>query len=99
MSLFRYKDIEMDVNNEFWSDKEAKDLADKLISLFKEIKIVELYLEDDEYGQLFVEDPHDDTDIIKAMNELAKQDIGSSFSDWDYGEVEAINLYFKMDLS
>lgn len=85
--FFKYKDIDFDVNG--MSKEEVIELFDKIIPELP--KIFEVYIEDEEYGEIFV-DVNEDVELIGEK--LSKLGIENSPSDEDYGQLQSINLYF-----
>jgi hypothetical protein len=85
--FFEYKGIDFDVNVR--TKEEVIELFDKIIPVLP--KIVQVYIEDDEYGEIFVDVNEDVEQIGEKLSELG---IESSPSDEDYGQLQSINLYF-----
>lgn len=85
--LFKYKNIDFDVNG--MTKEEIIELFDKIIPELP--KIVQVYIEDEEYGEIFV-DVNEDVELIG--DKLSELGIENSPSDEDYGQLQSINLYF-----
>lgn len=84
---FKYKGIDFDINGV--EKEEVIKLFDKIIPELP--KIFDVYIEDDEYGEIFV-DANEDAELIgEKLSELG---IENSPSDEDYGQLQSINLYF-----
>ncbi len=84
---FKYKGIDFDINGV--EKEEIIKLFDKIIPELP--KIHDVYIEDDEYGEIFV-DANENAELIgEKLSELG---IENSPSDEDYGQLQSINLYF-----
>lgn len=97
--LFTYKDIDFDIDERNISKEECIKLFTPIIDIANKFntKIVEINVEDDEYVMILIEGGDENNyskNTMEYVEELRKYNIDTATSDEDYGELDAINIYF-----
>ena len=99
--LFKYKDIDFDINENEITEKEAKALGDEISIAMKEsdVNIFEVNFEDNTFGCVFIEKKgkYDEWDAqtINFVRILENNtDLSVMYADEDYGEnLDVILIY------
>lgn len=91
--LFKYKDIDFDINEDEITEKEAKTLGDEIAIAMQasDVDIFEVNLEDSTFGCVFIEKQgkYDEWDAqtINFVRTLQNNtDLSVMYADEDYGE-------------
>ena len=96
--LFKYKDIDFNIDERYVTEENVKSFFSKIIPLTKEISIFEIVVSESDFSEIFINkkgvpDAWDE-ETINFVKDLENNEYDVLYADEDYGEgLDVILLY------
>lgn len=96
--LFKYKDIDFNIDERYVTEENVKSFFSKIIPLTKEISIFEIVIPESDFSEIFINKKGVpdawDKETINFVNSLQNNGYDVLYTDEDYGEgLDVILLY------
>lgn len=100
--LFKYKDIDFNIDERYVTEENVKSFFSKIIPLTKEISIFEIVVPESDFSEIFINKkgvPDSwDEETINFVKSLQNNGYDVLYADEDYGEgLDVILLYDKIN--